>query len=63
MNEGVGVDNADFVLYVSAIETKTCGGDTVAHASYCMQDPSTDRNICTCVRIVQLISFLPNNLF
>ena len=57
MNEGVGVDNADFVLYVSAIETKTCGGNTVAHAGHCMQDPITDRHICT---YFQMVVFLIN---
>ena len=58
MKEGDGVDNADFVLYVSAHETKSCGGNTVAHAMHCMKDPITDRHICTYFQIVVfLINF------
>lgn len=56
--EGEGVDDVDFLLYVSARDTKQCGGkigfdaSTVAYAAHCQQESSLDRpvaghtNIC-----------------
>ncbi|XP_059085081.1 leishmanolysin-like peptidase [Tigriopus californicus] len=57
-DEGPGVNNTDFVLYVSAIPTKQCGesigeqASTVAYAAHCQQEIEFDRpvaghtNIC-----------------
>lgn len=39
-----GVENTDFVLYVSAVETERCKrGLTVAYASHCQQESALDR--------------------
>ncbi|KAJ8706598.1 hypothetical protein PYW07_012676 [Mythimna separata] len=40
-----GVEDTDFVLYVSAVETERCRrGQTVAYASHCQQESALDRN-------------------
>ncbi|XP_026325522.1 leishmanolysin-like peptidase [Hyposmocoma kahamanoa] len=44
--EPVGVENTDFVLYVSAVETERCRrGLTVAYASHCQQESALDRPV------------------
>ncbi|KAL0808932.1 hypothetical protein ABMA28_012593 [Loxostege sticticalis] len=41
-----GVENTDFVLYVSAVETERCKrGLTVAYASHCQQESALDRPV------------------
>ena len=50
--EGEGIPNADFVLYVSADETDRCDvGTTVAYAAYCQLESERDRcsNFLTCL--------------
>ena len=44
--DGDGISGTDFVLYVSAIETSTCGGSagsTIAYAAHCHQEDMLDR--------------------
>ncbi|XP_052746381.1 leishmanolysin-like peptidase isoform X2 [Bicyclus anynana] len=44
--ETLGVENTDFVLYVSAVETERCRrGLTVAYASHCQQEAALDRPV------------------
>ncbi|CAH0731104.1 unnamed protein product, partial [Brenthis ino] len=44
--EFIGVENTDFVLYVSAVETDRCRrGLTVAYASHCQQESALDRPV------------------
>ncbi|KAL4708348.1 hypothetical protein ACJJTC_016450 [Scirpophaga incertulas] len=44
--EVVGVEDTDFVLYVSAVETERCKrGLTVAYASHCQQESALDRPV------------------
>lgn len=41
---GSGIRDADFVFYVSAMETERCHkGMTVAYAAHCQQEASLDR--------------------
>lgn len=41
---GHGIDGADFVFYVSAMQTERCyKGLTVAYASHCQQEAALDR--------------------
>jgi leishmanolysin-like peptidase len=41
---GPGIDNADFVFYISAMETERCQkGMTVAYAAHCQQESALDR--------------------
>jgi len=43
---GAGIEGADFVFYVSAMETERCHkGLTVAYAAHCQQESSLDRPI------------------
>ena len=43
---GTGIDNADFVFYISAMETERCQkGMTVAYAARCQQEAALDRPI------------------
>lgn len=43
---GSGIPHADFVFYVSAMQTDRCfKGQTVAYAAHCQQEASTDRPI------------------
>ncbi|KAJ8880904.1 hypothetical protein PR048_017377 [Dryococelus australis] len=43
---GPGIDDADFVFYVSANETERCNkGMTVAYAAHCQQEAALDRPI------------------
>jgi len=43
---GQGIDNADFVFYISAMETERCQkGMTVAYAAHCQQEAALDRPI------------------
>ena len=43
---GTGIDNADFVFYISAMETERCQkGMTVAYAAHCQQEAALDRPI------------------
>ncbi|KAM3955153.1 leishmanolysin-like peptidase, invadolysin isoform 2-T2 [Aphomia sociella] len=45
-DEAEGVENTDFVLYVSAVETERCRrGLTVAYASHCQQESALDRPV------------------
>lgn len=42
--EGKGIENADFIFYVSAMQTDRCNkGHTVAYAAHCQQESSLDR--------------------
>ncbi|XP_071451528.1 leishmanolysin-like peptidase [Hetaerina americana] len=44
--KGLGVSSADFILYVSAVETERCNwGSTVAYAAHCQQEAALDRPI------------------
>ncbi|XP_062389760.1 leishmanolysin-like peptidase [Sardina pilchardus] len=44
--DGVGVEGADFVLYVSAVTTERCGQENiVAYAAYCQLESELDRPI------------------
>nr|CAD7581276.1 unnamed protein product [Timema californicum] len=44
--QGPGIDGADFVFYVSAMETERCHkGMTVAYAAHCQQEAALDRPI------------------
>ena len=43
-DDGPGV-NTDFILYVSAKNTSTCGGQTIAYSSYCQLERALDRYI------------------
>ncbi|KAJ0184254.1 hypothetical protein K1T71_000677 [Dendrolimus kikuchii] len=44
--EPTGVEDTDFVLYVSAVETERCRrGLTVAYASHCQQESALDRPV------------------
>ncbi|XP_049884128.1 leishmanolysin-like peptidase isoform X1 [Pectinophora gossypiella] len=46
MEEPIGVEDTDFVLYVSAVETERCRrGLTVAYASHCQQESALDRPV------------------
>ena len=41
---GQGILNADFVFYISAMETERCQkGMTVAYAAHCQQEAALDR--------------------
>ena len=40
--DGAGVPDADFVVYVAA-RPFSCGATTLAYAAHCFQDKSTDR--------------------
>lgn len=41
---GSGIVNADFVFYISAMETERCQkGMTVAYAAHCQQEAALDR--------------------
>ncbi len=41
---GPGIDQADFVFYISAMETERCQkGMTVAYAAHCQQESALDR--------------------
>ena len=41
---GEGITDADFVFYVSAMDTERCQkGMTVAYAAHCQQEVSLDR--------------------
>jgi len=43
---GEGINNADFVFYISAMETERCQkGMTVAYAAHCQQEAALDRPI------------------
>lgn len=43
---GPGIANADFVFYISAMQTDRCfKGQTVAYAAHCQQEASTERPI------------------
>lgn len=43
-NAGTGIIGADFVFYVSAMETERCSkGQTVAYAAHCQQESALDR--------------------
>ncbi|KAI8431387.1 hypothetical protein MSG28_015919 [Choristoneura fumiferana] len=45
-DDSIGVENSDFVLYVSAVETERCSrGLTVAYASHCQQESALDRPV------------------
>ncbi|XP_038220464.1 leishmanolysin-like peptidase isoform X3 [Zerene cesonia] len=46
IEEPTGVEDTDFVLYVSALETERCRrGLTVAYASHCQQEAALDRPV------------------
>ncbi|KAG8200700.1 hypothetical protein JTE90_022316 [Oedothorax gibbosus] len=45
-SEGSGIQDADFVFYVSAMQTDRCHkGQTVAYAAHCQQEAALDRPI------------------
>ena len=40
----IGIEAADFVFYISAMETERCQkGMTVAYAAHCQQESALDR--------------------
>ena len=42
--DGEGIPDADFVFYISAVETQRCKkGFTVAYAAHCQQEQLLDR--------------------
>ena len=43
---GAGLSGADFVFYISALETDRCHrGMTVAYAAHCQQEAALDRSV------------------
>ena len=42
-SDGVGVSDADFILYVSAVDSSNCGTNTLAYASFCGLESTLDR--------------------
>lgn len=43
-SNGSGIENSDFVFYVSAMQTDRCNkGHTVAYAAHCQQEAALDR--------------------
>ena len=41
---GKGIEDADFVFYISAMQTERCQkGMTVAYAAHCQQESALDR--------------------
>jgi hypothetical protein len=59
---GAGVDNADFILYVSTQSLARCNiGSTVAYAAFCQLEPALDRyniiNPLSCIDKMMLLSF------
>ena len=61
---GRGIDNADFVFYVSATQTQRCHkGMTVAYAAHCQQEAALDRPIAGHANLCpQSISTKPQEL-
>ena len=67
---GPGIDNADFVLFVSATHEERCTvGSAVAYAAYCQLEGALDRyrninNLLTCLAalIVIIIYYLDVSL-
>lgn len=58
-----GVKDADFVFYISAIQTERCQkGATVAYAAHCQQESVTERyfhpSIFFCCLLITFISLL-----
>uniref|UniRef100_A0A8L8KUM5 Leishmanolysin-like peptidase n=1 Tax=Heligmosomoides polygyrus TaxID=6339 RepID=A0A8L8KUM5_HELPZ len=50
--EGEGVRDADFILYVTAIATKRCDSvDTLAYAAHCQQEARLDRPVAGYVNL------------
>ena len=44
----IGIEAADFVFYISAMETERCQkGMTVAYAAHCQQESALDRLVVT----------------
>nr|CAD7589812.1 unnamed protein product [Timema genevievae] len=62
--QGPGIDGADFVFYVSAMETERCHkGMTVAYAAHCQQEAALDRPIAGHANLCpQSISTKPQEL-
>ncbi|KAI0210291.1 Leishmanolysin-like peptidase [Lamellibrachia satsuma] len=48
--DAAGVDT-DYILYVSAVTTSACTGNTVAHAGYCQLERALDRSPLHCFGI------------
>ncbi|XP_034244077.1 leishmanolysin-like peptidase [Thrips palmi] len=45
-SQGAGIDDIDFIFYVSAMQTERCNkGQTVAYAAHCQQEAALDRPI------------------
>ncbi|XP_021940334.1 leishmanolysin-like peptidase [Zootermopsis nevadensis] len=63
-DRGPGIDGADFVFYVSAMETERCHkGMTVAYAAHCQQEAALDRPIAGHANLCpQSISTKPQEL-
>lgn len=56
---GNGIKNADFVFYVSAMQTERCNkGHTVAYAAHCQQEAALDRYFLMTAWLILLIIFL-----
>ena len=50
---GKGIEGADFVFYISAMETERCQkGMTVAYAAHCQQEAALDRCAFESVRLI-----------
>ena len=58
-----GIEAADFVFYISAMETERCQkGMTVAYAAHCQQESALDRLVISYFTKKQ-INKGPKNLF
>ena len=56
-----GIESADFVFYISAMETERCQkGMTVAYAAHCQQESALDRLVVTLQKVNVIDSFLDN---
>ena len=56
-----GIESADFVFYISAMETERCQkGMTVAYAAHCQQESALDRLVLTLQNVNVIDSFLDN---
>ena len=44
-SDGAGVSNADYVVYITAANTTTCSGSTIAYTGVCQREDDFDRYI------------------
>ena len=56
---GRGIEDADFVFYISAMQTERCQkGMTVAYAAHCQQESALDRYVWACVLTYAQLSII-----